>query len=561
MLRDLLVENLGVIERTEVSFDPGCSALTGETGAGKTLLVAALGLLRGGRADRTLVRRGASEARVEGRFELDPAHPAVARLVEDGLLDEAPEEIAEVVVSRTLGDARGGKVRVNGRMTTVAVLEELGRSLVEIAGQHEHQRLGSAGFQRDLVDAFAGEEAVRLAARVRARVREAADAARTVAELRADERERARELDVLRFEIEEIVGAGLSPGELDRLRKDAARLEHAEVIGTGVMAAMDALRGEGGAEDRLNEAARTVEGLGALDDRFATASQRLTSLAVEAADVAEELRAADVSPDPQALTDTRARLDQLAKLRRKYGDEEAEIVRYLERARSRTAELEAADTDVERWEATARHARDAAAAAAAELSAMRSRAAEGLEDAVVTSLEDLALAGARFEVELTPRDLYEGGCEAVSFNVALNSGEDLRPIGKVASGGELSRLALALHLLTAAPDVPTMVFDEVDAGVGGRAARSVGEKLSSLAETTGAQVLLVTHLPQVAAFAHQHLSVEKSEAGGRTSAVVRPVTGRERVEELSRMLAGMPESGRAREHALELLELAGRSSD
>lgn len=560
MLRDLLVENLGVIERTEVSFDHGCSALTGETGAGKTLLVAALGLLRGGRADRTLVRRGATEARVEGRFELDPGLPAVEGLVEAGLLDGATEGPVEIVISRTIGDARGGKVRVNGRMTTVALLEEVGRGLVEIAGQHEHQRLGTASFQRGLVDAFAGDEAVTLAAEVGARVRDATTAARFAAELRADERERARELDVLRFEIQEIEGAGLAPGELDRLRKDAARLEHAEAIGAGVASAMDALRGEGGAEDRLNEAARTADELGGMDERFGAAAHRLASLAVEAADVAEELRAADVAPDPEALTDTRARLDQLSKLRRKYGDDEDEILRYLERARGRAAELEAASSDAERWEATEQEARAAAGAAAERLSTIRAHAVRDLEAAVVASLEDLALGGARFEVELTDRELYEGGREAVSFNVALNAGEDPRPLTKVASGGELSRLALALHLLTASSEVPTMVFDEVDAGVGGRAARSVGEKLSSLAETTGAQVLLVTHLPQVAAFAHQHLSVEKSESDGRATAVVRPVTGPERVEELSRMLAGMPESGRAREHALELLELAGRST-
>jgi DNA repair protein RecN (Recombination protein N) len=560
MLRDLLVENLGVIERTEVTFDPGCSALTGETGAGKTLLVAALGLLRGGRADRTLVRRGASEARVEGRFELDASHAAVATLVDNGLLEEPADGLVEIVISRTIGDARGGKVRVNGRLTTLATLEELGRNLVEIAGQHEHQRLGSVSFQRDLVDAFAGEEARSAAADVKRLVRETTTAARTLETLRSDERERARELDVLRYEIQEIGDAGLAPGELERLRKDAARLEHAESIGAGVASAMQSLRGEGGAEDRVNTAAATIEELASLDDRFVASANRLRSLAVEAADVADEIRAADVAPDPSALADTRDRLDQLSKLRRKYGDDEAEILSYLERAQARAAELETTATDIERWEAAERAARDGAIAAASALSEIRAGAVPRLEEAVASSLAELALPDARVEVGLVPRDLYEGGAETVSFNVALNPGEEPRPLTKVASGGELSRLALALHLLTASAEIPTLVFDEVDAGVGGKAARSVGEKLSSLAESSGAQVLLVTHLPQVAAFAHQHLSVEKTEAGGRTLAEARVVTGAERVEELSRMLAGMPESGRAREHALELLKIAGRPS-
>jgi DNA repair protein RecN (Recombination protein N) len=558
MLRDLLVENLGVIERAEVAFDPGCSALTGETGAGKTLLVAALGLLRGGRADRTLVRRGATEARVEGRFEVASDHPAIALLVESGALDEVATEVVEVVVSRTIGEGRGGKVRINGRIAALATLEEVGGSLVEIAGQHEYQRLGSASYQRGLLDVFAGGEAATLATEVREAVKASARARRMVDELRADEREHARELDVLRYEIQEIEGAGLVAGELDRLRRDAARLEHAETIGTGIASALDVLRGEGGVEESLAGAARMVGELDALDDRFGPLARRLDSLAVEASDVGTELRAADVVPDPDALADTRARLDALAKLRRKYGEDENEIFAYLERSRARASELEATETDIARWEAEAREAQDRAVAAADRLSSIRGRAADRLERALAASLAELALPGARMDVVLTPRDLYEGGSESVAFNVAMNNGEELRPLAKVASGGELSRTALALHLLTSSGEVPTLVFDEVDAGVGGRAARSVGEKLSRLSETTGAQVLVVTHLPQVAAFAHQHLSVEKLEVAGRTSAAVRPVTGTERVEELSRMLAGMPESGRAREHALELLELAGR---
>ncbi|MQA98969.1 MAG: DNA repair protein RecN [Actinobacteria bacterium] len=558
MLRDLLVENLGVIQRAEVAFDPGCSALTGETGAGKTLLVAALGLLRGGRADRTLVRRGATEARVEGRFELAAGHAAGPLLVESGALDRLERDVMEVVVSRTIGDGRGGKVRINGRITALSTLEQIGSSLVEIAGQHEHQRLSSASYQRGSLDDFAGEEAVALAGDVRDAVRASIHAGRIVDELRAEERERARELDVLRYEIQEIEGAGLVPGELERLRRDASRLEHAETIGTGVASALELLRAEGGVEESLAQAARLIGELGPLDDRFEPVARRLDSLSLEVADVASELRAADVTPDPDALADTRGRLDALAKLRRKYGDDEEEISAYLERSRTRAAELDATGSEMARWEGERQSARERAVAAAERLSSIRRDAARRLEKALTESLGELALPGARVEVALTPRDLYEGGAESVAFNVAMNGGEELRPLAKVASGGELSRTALALHLLTSSREVPTLVFDEVDAGVGGRAARSVGEKLSRLAETTGAQVLVVTHLPQVAAFAHQHLSVEKLEAAGRTSAVVRPVTGTERVEELSRMLAGMPESGRAREHALELLELAGR---
>jgi len=571
MLRELVVEGLGVIERAELELHGGCSALTGETGAGKTLVVAALGLLIGGRSDRALVREGAPEAVVEGRFIVPADHGAVAVLEDNGIIEAGPGgPDVEIVLTRTVAaDGKGGRARINGRLVTVAVLAALGQQLVEIAGQQEAQGVGGPSRQRALLDAFSGSTAVadELAHIVRA-------ASRVQSELEtlvATERERERELDLLRFEISEIEKAAIEQGEYDRLSADAGRLEHAESIALALGRAVDALHGEGGAAETIDAALREVATAARRDPALDEVAGRLEAASLEIADLAADLTRSTVVPDPQALAETQARLDVIGRMVRKYGDgpssereedgPEVRVLGYVERARARADELVNAESSLgslrdEHGDLMARAGR-----LAGELSARRREAAPGLERAMEDMLGELALEGARFEVGLTDRDLFEGGAESVEFRVAANPGENPRPIAKVASGGELSRIALALHLLTSQDrgtegSARTMVFDEVDAGVGGRAAQSVGRALADLARVSGAQVLLVTHLPQVAAFAGSHYRVLKESTDERASALVARVEGAERLDELSRMLAGMPESRRAREHAKELLETA-----
>ena len=558
MLNELVVEELGVIERAELSLGRGCSTLTGETGAGKTLLVAALSLLLGARGDRSLVRTGASEARVEGRFCISPSHHAVPLLRAHGILDDgAGDDEIELVVSRTVPvDGRSGKARINGRLVTVALLGEAGATLVEIAGQHEHQRIGSSSYQRPVLDEFAGTDAVALADQVAGAVGRATAAIDRAAELRASERQRSRDLDALAYEIPEIEAAAVQPGESARLAAEAARLEHAATLAESLHSAAQALRGEGGAEELVVGAAAGLQSAAALDQELVAPAERLRAAGYELADIAEDLVRRAVAPDPDALEAAQARLAVLARLARKYGDDEAEMLEYLDRARARAAELAALETDLATAEAEAEELRAKAEDVAARLGAARRRAAPDLAAAVESTLAELALGGARFEVMLEDRALYEGGTESVEFRIATSEGESLRPLARVASGGELSRIALALHLLTASESAGTMVFDEVDAGVGGRAAQSVGRALADLARNTGGQVLVVTHLPQVAAFADRHYRVDKAGAGGRSTAAVEEVSGEERIAELSRMLAGLPKSERAREHAQELLELA-----
>lgn len=554
MLHELVVQDLGVIEHADVIFDRGSTALTGETGAGKTLVVAAVALLLGGRADRALVRSGASAARIEGRFTVPRDHPAAQRAIDQDLADDDVE--VELLVSRTVGE-RGSKARLNGRIVTLATLQEIVGDLIEIAGQHEHQRIAAATYQRRLLDSFAGPEAVALAAEVGAGVRTAVEAEERARSLRDGERARSRELDVLRYEIEEISGASLQVGEEATLLAEANRLENAEALARARSEAAAALRDEGGAVDATSRAEAEVRKASDADPELAEIAKRLESLRIELDDVAALLSAGVIDPDPIALEAARERLDAIAKLRRKYGDSENEVLAYLEKASERAAELGGQEGDAAAWEERAASARREAEQRARELTEIRTQAAARLGNEIAASLADLALPDARFEVSLEPRELYEGGLETVTFEVSTNPGEAPLPIGKVASGGELSRIALALHLADSIGSATTMIFDEVDAGVGGLAAQKVGGALSGLSERTGAQALVVTHLPQVAAFADNHLIVSKDVSGERTRASVRRVEGDERVAELSRMLAGLPESELGREHARELLELAG----
>lgn len=552
MLSELVVENLGPIAGAEIALQPGSSALTGETGAGKTLLVTAVVLLTGGRADRGIVRDGASEARVEGRFVIAGANPAVTFLEERDLLPASGDRV-ELVVTRTISSS-GSRARINGRLVPVAVLAEIGPSLVEIAGQHEHHLLASPRAQRETLDRFAGAAAMALAAGVTADVRELGRVERELDELRASERERARELDVLRFEIEEIEAASVRVGEVAELSTEAARLEDAEDFGVALSRAVEELSGDRGADERLAAAVASLEKVADKDPSLAPYLERMVATSEEVREMAARLSARVHDPDPASLEAIRSRLGEIARLRRKYGDDEEQIVRYLQRSRERVNELLARSSSIDGLEQSARTLRERATAAASELSRVRKEASAKLERSVQELLEELAMPGSRFVVTIEDAELYEGGLDAVGFQVATGPGEKPRALTKVASGGELSRIALAIHILASGASADTMIFDEVDAGVGGAAARSVGEALARLGRS-GPQVLVVTHLPQVAAFADSHHRVRRHE-GDRRNVTVERVGGQERVEELSRMLAGLPESERAREHAQELLDLA-----
>jgi DNA repair protein RecN (Recombination protein N) len=559
VLEELVVEGLGVIERAEVELSSGSTALTGETGAGKTLVVSALGLLLGGRADRGALRSGNDRASIEGRFTVAAGHPSIDRLLANGLLEQAPENDIEIVVSRVI-TPNSNKVRINSRLVTLTVLAEVMSSLVEIAGQNEHHRLTHPAYQRGVLDRYAGERAIELAETVAARYRESVEASRELSALREGDRQRQRELDMLRHEIDEIRAAGLIEGEIEALHTEIRRQESSQDIAGALDEAVTCLSGDDGAATAAGRARAALASVSQAHSELNEAVARLETIEVELTELARDLVSRVVEPDPGALEAARARMDVISKLRRKYGDSEAEIIGHLQRSEERVLELDDTDSQIQMWEKKLQTARVAAVEAARELSALRRTAATRLRDEMSMRLRDLALGSAVFEAAFEERELYEGGLEQVTFIASTNRGETPRPIAKAASGGELSRMALALNLCVSADHLDTVVFDEVDAGVGGAAARSVGAALSELASATRSQVLVVTHLPQVAAAADNHLMVRKASSDGRTTATVEVLSREQRVEELSRMLAGLPDSELGRKHAEELLELSTQGS-
>lgn len=548
MLSELHIRDVGVIEDVAVELGPGLTVLTGETGAGKTLVVSALQLLLGARADTDRVRAGAERALVEGCVE--PA-PAAAR---DWLDDDEA-----LVIAREVGGSRS-RARLGGRLAPVSALAEVLDGVVEIHSQDDTTRLSAPAAQRELLDRSGGAD---LAA-AREAYREAYEgwlaAAEELAELTQSERDRAREVDRLRFELGEIDAVAPVAGEEAELEAELRRLEHAEGLIAAARVASAALADEAGARDALGSAVAALREVAGVDEVLTGLTGRVEGLAAEAQDVALELGAyADrLELDPDRLAALRQRRGDLAALARKYGPDAAGISTYAEQARSELARLEAGEQRAEELAGEVAAAEAARDDAAERLRAERQAAGQRLAEAVAAHLADLAMPGAALTVAVEPTEPTAHGADHVTFLLAPNPGEPALPLGKAASGGERSRVALAVRLALADADAtPVLIFDEVDAGVGGATAVAVGEKLARLAR--GRQVLCVTHLAQLAAHADVHLVVEKVEAQGRTTAGVRRVVDDQRVDELSRMLSGDPGAVAASEHAAELLARAQAS--
>ena len=534
MLIELRVENLGIVAELQVTVGAGLTVITGETGAGKTLLVDALDLLTGGRADPQLVRDGADEARVEGRF------------------DDGDDELVLARVIPADGRSRG---YVNGRLATATELGEIGRRLVDLHGQHAQQSLLAPAEQRALLDRFTGAKAARALTELRAARDEMRRIDGELAKLGGDERARAREVDLLRYQVDEIGAAAITgPDEDERLQVEADLLADAEAHGESLARAYREL--EGPAEDALGAAVAALEGR----PPFAELATRLRALQSEVQDVAHDVRTSEESVvvDPERLETVQARRALLAELKRKYGPALRDVVDYGEATRTRLVELEEHEQRAARLEASKQTAEDTMQRAAGALSKARRAAAPRLAEAVTQHLRELALPAATFSIDITsdtdPALIGDDGADTVTFLLAPNPGEPARALAKAASGGELSRTMLALRVvLSEAP--PTLVFDEVDAGIGGEAGAAVGRALAMLGGHH--QVLCVTHLPQVAAFADAHVLVAKDEVKGRTVAGASLLLDEARVNEISRMLAGVGGSDHARRHARELVEKSG----
>ncbi|HXQ44201.1 MAG TPA: DNA repair protein RecN [Acidimicrobiales bacterium] len=528
MLVELRVQDLGVIEAVTLEFESGMTALTGETGAGKTLLVEALELLVGGRADPVLVRPGADQALVEGRFVVD---------------DE------EVILARAVAVKGRSRAWIDGRMAPVSALAEVGARLVDLHGQHAHQSLLDPAVQRRSLDVFCSIDLGPLAA-ARAALR---DLAAELDGLGGDERARAREIDLLRHQLSEIDAAGLGdPDEDEILAAEEERLAEADAHRDAAAAALAALDadGTGGALDLIGTASGALAGRAPLD----ALARRLAAVQADAADVASELRhVVDTwEADPQRLAEVRARRNLLHELSRKYGEGVAGVRAYAEEMRERLTDLASVEERAAALQADITAAEAHLASVESDVGAARRRGAPDLARGVMERLRTLAMPRARLDVTVGERDPGDD----VAFLLGANPGEAVLPLAKVASGGELARAMLALRLvLVDAP--PTIVFDEVDAGIGGEAALTVGRALAEVA--TRHQVLVVTHLAQVAAYAGHQIGVSKEVSGRRTLAAAQRLDADARVVELARMLSGQPGSPTARRHAEELLAQAAPS--
>ncbi len=556
MLIELRIQNYAVIDRLAVRLEPGLNVLTGETGAGKSIIVGALSLLLGERASAEFVRAGADKASIEGVFDVADRPEVLALMEAQGL----ESEDGLLILRREVAVEGRNRAWVNGSAATAGFVGELGRRLVDLHGQHEHQTLLRMDEQRAILDAFAG--ATELAAEVRTAHARLQRARSALEELDRRRREVEQRAEFLRFQAEEIDKAKLRADEEERLEEEANRLEHSEDLARLSGRLHQALyAAEDSVTSSLGELRRVLDHLLRID---ASQQQEATELLESAYYNVEELGrrmgeyAARVEHDPIRLDEIRRRQDVIFRLRTKYGPTLTDVIETGRRAREELELLESGGLerrDLEKEEAAARVA---LASFAGELSARRREAAGRLAAEVGAILPDLGLDGGRLDVALDALGEIGGdGAESVEFRVALNAGFEPRPLARVASGGEMSRIMLALKTILARLDrIPSLVFDEIDAGIGGQIGHRVGEKLRRVADHH--QVFVITHLAQIACRADHHVRVEKVERAGVTATTVTALRDDDRVRELARMLGGDPESATSLEHARELLGVAAR---
>ncbi|MDQ4046372.1 MAG: DNA repair protein RecN [Actinomycetota bacterium] len=570
MLEELRIRDLGVITDATLPLGPGLSVVTGETGAGKTMVVTAVGLLLGARSDAGAVRSGAKSASAEAVVRLDAGHSAVERARDAGAEIEEFDGGAELLLSRRLGADGRSRAFLGGRAAPVGVLAEIGESLVVVHGQSDQIRLKSAAAQREALDKFAGET---LAAALGAYQKLYASWKASQIELdtlRSAARDRLREAESLEISLAEIDAVDPQPGEDDALKAEAVKLANVEELRIAATTAHQALIAEdfgeaGDATTLVDTAKRTLEHVAEHDEELGSAAARLAEVGFLLNDIATELASYQAGLDsegPERLAEIEERRAALAKLVRKYAPSIDEVLEWAENARVRFDELQDDSTRIETLEGDVANAEAELTKQAAAISKIRAKAAKNLSARVSAELKALAMADATLVINLDAAgQLGPHGADEISFLLQPHSGAPARPLGKGASGGELSRVMLAIEVVLAAVDpVPTFVFDEVDAGVGGRAAVEIGRRLAMLARHV--QVLVVTHLPQVAAFADQHIRVTKTSvrgsngatATGFTSSDVQLLDEPERVRELARMLAGQEDSETAQAHAQELLD-------
>lgn len=566
MIEEIHIRDLGIITDARLPLEPGFSVLTGETGAGKTMVVTALGMLLGARSDATSVRNGAKNALVEAVVRLPRGHRALALAEEaGGTTEEIDEQSSELLLARTVNASGRSRAHVGGCSAPIGTLAQIGQSLVAVHGQSDQLRLKSPAEQRQSLDLYAGEELASLLEKYRENYERYRAAAAELKEVRENSRARALEAQSLQGALEEIAAVNPRAGEDDELKAEMVKLMNVEALRIASATALTALSGseyssgeEANVMGLLDVARGALQGQASADEELAALEARVNELMILTTDIASDLSSYAASLDvegPERLAQVQTRRAQLATLMRKYGSDIAEVLEWAEGSRTRLDTLVDDPQRQETLEMELMQLRKVLGEQAEELTNLRRAAAQKLADAVSEELTALAMPNASLIVEVAEAEKFSvHGRDTVTFMLAPHRTAVPRPLGKGASGGELSRVMLALEVVLAEVDpVPTFIFDEVDSGVGGKAAIEIGRRLAMLARHV--QVLVVTHLPQVAAFADQHILVLKNDDASLSK--VQVLTEEERVVELARMLSGHDQSESAREHARELLE-AGR---
>ena len=554
MLLELAIRNFAIIDDLHLQFEEGLNALTGETGAGKSIIIDALGAVLGGRTGSEVVRTGASSASAEAVFEV--CHSDRASI--EAALDEIGVELEDgtLILSRQISAGGRSTARINNRPVTVGALNQVGAILIDIHGQSDHLKLLQAPTQLDALDHYSGTLGERQTVQDLMRSLREVRAARN--RLRSGEREREQRIDLLRYQITEITEAALISGEDEMIQHERAVLANAERLAGDALAALQALEPEddGGANGLLRTSAQHVERIAEIDTSMASLRERAREVVILSADLASELRryAEMADADPARLATLDDRHDLIQRLKRKYGATIAEITSHRERAESELESLTGAGLDDEglaRQEVDLVRQLDPVLV---KLSDQRRRGAVQLETAIDRAIAELGLGAAHVKAAIAQLEQpIETGADAFEFEFAPNEGETFKPLARIASGGETARLMLALKSVLAEADkTPTLVFDEVDVGVGARSGQAVGEKLYSLSR--GHQVIVITHLPQIAAFADAHFMIEKESTAGRTLTTVRKLEGDERLDELAEMIDGKPVSPESRAAAEQLME-------
>ncbi len=570
MLQEITVKNLALIEEIHLDFSPSFNVLTGETGAGKSIIIDALGLALGGRFSAEMIRSGAETALVDAAFLIGNRPELHEYLTGIGIQVGSDNML---IIQREISNTGKNRCRVNGQLVTVLSLTKIGEFLIDIHGQHEHQSLLFAEKQLELLDQYAGAHCMRLRHEVAQVFKEWQTLDNEYHTLQQNEADLARKVDLLKFQIEEINQAKLVIGEDEDLMKEREILAASERLYEAANQSYQALYDDANgnaAVELLGTAERALSQVAAVDPRLESILETLREAACQAEEVSRELRSyqEQIQFDPARLAEINARLDELSNLKRKYGASIGEILVFAERCEQelsgiahreeRSAELEG---ELAKWKSRLAELAEA-------LSKERQAAAEKLEVAIMAQLNDLNMAQTRFKINLSQTESPSGiafqgktvevsgsGADKIEYLVAPNPGEGLKPMTKIASGGELSRIMLALKSILAELDaIPTMVFDEIDVGIGGRTAQAVAEKILLIGQSR--QVLCVTHLPQIASLARRHFYIEKKVVGDRTEVNVRELTTSERVEELARMLGGAQVTDTTRQHAREMLMLA-----